>query len=66
MSRAYIYFDELPPQTEFTLNGNNYIKQSSRTAYLLDYGRWFYMAARDLCIVDSYSRLDSDYFMGGE
>ena len=67
MRRQYIYFNELPAGALFSLNGNSYKKQSTRTAYLFEAGRWFYMGMQDLCIIatgehGTYCRLHSDYF----
>ena len=67
MKRQYIYFNELPTRALFSLNGSSYIKQSTRTAYLPETNRWFYMGMLDLCVVatgdaGSYCRLTTDYF----
>ena len=41
-------FHELPIGRLFTLNGNDYHKQSSRTARMLSTGRVFYFAQKDV------------------
>lgn len=47
-------FKDIPLYREFTLNGNRYIKKSSRTAYIIkpdEYvGVWFWFGKNDLCI----------------
>ncbi len=61
----YAYFNELPPKTIFTRNGNLCQKRSTRTADIdtETYSNlWFYFNQRDLCVVGNYSRLDVDYF----
>jgi len=40
-------FRELPVGAHFTCNGSRCIKESSRTARLIDYGRVFYFRAID-------------------
>ena len=60
--RAYIYFNELPVKCEFNHNGNTCVKQSTRTAMLTEFKRWFYYGKRELCTVNQYCRLDKDYF----
>ena len=60
--KQYAYFNELPAKTVFNYNGNLCIKQSTRTAKYTAYDHWFYFGQRDLCIVGTYSRLDSEYF----
>jgi len=62
MSRQYAYFNELPAKASFSLNGTACIKQSSRTARMPEFNRWFYFGMRDLCIVAPHSRLDANYF----
>lgn len=61
MNRQYAYFNELPVKTVFNLNGNTWIKRSTRTAEIVDpgcyAGMWFYFGKRDLCVVNTYSRL---------
>lgn len=59
--KQYSYFNELPLKALFVLHGNEYRKESSRTAHLLEYDRRFYIGKRDLCIVGKYSRLSEDY-----
>lgn len=54
----YVYFDELPVKSEFWLNGNKWVKRSSRTAYLPDYDRWFYFGKKELVVVNKHSRID--------
>ena len=41
-------FDELPVGRLFHCNGNDYFKQSTRTARLLSNGRVFYVAQREV------------------
>jgi hypothetical protein len=41
-------FDELPVGRLFHCNGNDYFKQSTRTARLLSNGRVFYFAQREV------------------
>ena len=64
ITRQYIYFNELPVSCEFSYNGNRYVKQSTRTAALPEFNRWFYFGQRDLCVVSHYCRLATDYFNG--
>lgn len=40
-------FNELAVGNVFRLNGNIYVKQSSRTAWLVEYNRWFYFGKRE-------------------
>ena len=40
-------FHELAFGNVFRVNGNIYIKQSSRTACLVEYSRWFYFGKRE-------------------
>lgn len=42
------YFKELPVKRLFRCNGNDYIKQSTRTARMLSNGRVFYFRKEDL------------------
>ena len=42
------YFWELAVNRQFRLNGNDYVKQSSRTARMLSNGRVFYIGQREL------------------
>ena len=58
----YIHFNELPVNCEFSYNGNVCVKQSTRTANMPEFNRWFYFGMRDLCVVNQYCRLDTDYF----
>lgn len=41
-------FADLPIKRMFRLNGNDYIKQSSRTARMLSNGRVFYIGQREV------------------
>lgn len=41
-------FSELTIKRLFRLNGNDYIKQSSRTARMLSNGRIFYIGQREI------------------
>lgn len=63
MSKQYAYFKELPVTAIFSRNGNQYIKQSTRTAKIVkpvEYSNsWFYFGNRDLCIVNNHSRLST-------
>lgn len=59
--KAYAYFKELPIKTEFSLNGNRYVKQSTKTARLVEYGKTFYFLRGELCVVGVYSRLGAGY-----
>jgi hypothetical protein len=43
-----IEFAELPRGRMFRMNGNDYIKQSTRTARMLSNGRVFYIAQIDI------------------
>jgi len=58
----YIYFNELPEQAIFILNGNQYRKRSTRTAEIIkpvEYaGTWFYFRKKDLCITGKHTRLN--------
>lgn len=40
-------FHELAVGNVFRMNGNIYLKQSSRTAWLVEYSRWFYFGKRE-------------------
>ena len=60
----YAYFNELPIGASFVSNGNQCRKRSTRTAELIDFKRWFYFSAKELCIVGKHSRLDQNYFKG--
>lgn len=40
-------FHELAVGNVFRMNGNIYVKQSSRTAWLVEYSRWFYFGKRE-------------------
>ncbi len=51
----YEYFKWLPINTYFSFNGSKCIKRTSRTAEYIEYGRRFYFAQKDLCIVGDYS-----------
>ena len=62
MQRQYITFEDMPLNTHFSYNGNQCVKQSSRTMLFKEYNRWFYARKRDLCVVAPYSRLDINYF----
>jgi hypothetical protein len=42
------FFHELPIGRLFTLNGNDYHKQSSRTARMLSNGQVFYFVLKDV------------------
>lgn len=55
--RQYAYFDELPLKTIFSYNGDNCVKQSTRTAIFTEYGRVFYFSGKDLCIVGLHDRV---------
>ena len=58
--KQYIYFNELPVGANFSLNGNQWRKRSTRTAEIVgsDYaGTWFYFKQRELAIVGLHSRL---------
>lgn len=44
----YITFGEIKIGKLFNMNGNSYIKQSSRTAKMLSNGRTFYIGQKDL------------------
>jgi hypothetical protein len=46
-------FNRLPVGTSFARNGNRWIKQSTRTAFLPEYNCWFYFGQHDVCIVDA-------------
>lgn len=59
MRRQYVKFEELPLKTEFSYNGNKWVKQSTRTAFLPDYNRTFYMQRKTLCIVGVHSRIEA-------
>jgi hypothetical protein len=48
-SNYYSDFHELPIGVTFSYNGNDYVKQSTRTALMLDANRVFYMGMRDIC-----------------
>ena len=60
LDQQYAYFAELPVTTVFSMNGNQWIKQSTRTAKIVkpvEYSNsWFYFGNRDLCIVNKHSR----------
>ena len=60
LNQQYAYFAELPVTTVFSMNGNQWIKQSTRTAKIVkpvEYSNsWFYFSKRDLCIVNKHSR----------
>jgi len=62
MNRQYAYYKELPVGTHYSYNGNHWIKQSTRTAQLPEYDRWFYFGEFDLCVVGRYCRLGETYF----
>lgn len=59
----YTHFNELPHGAEFSLNGNVWRKQSTRTAVMLkptEYvGVCSYFGNRELCIVGLHSRITS-------
>lgn len=61
MQKQYIQFKDLPVTSTFSLNGNEYIKQSKRTARILkpvEYNsNWFYFGKRELCIVNSHNKI---------
>lgn len=42
------YFWELAVKRQFRLNGNDYVKQSTRTARMLSNGRVFYIGQREI------------------
>jgi hypothetical protein len=42
------YFEELRSGRMFHLNGNDYVKQSTRTARMLTNGRIFYIGKKEL------------------
>lgn len=58
--RQYAYFSDLPVTTEFILNGDRCVKQSSRTLRLVDYDAGFYPTAHMLCVVGRHSVLPID------
>tara|TARA_R110000782_G_scaffold140036_1_gene232544 strand:+ start:351 stop:590 length:240 start_codon:yes stop_codon:yes gene_type:complete len=64
--RQYSYFNELPVQTLFSLNGNQYKKRSTRTAKIVwpeNYSNsWFYFSDTTLVEVGLYSRLAANYY----
>jgi hypothetical protein len=62
MASQYVKFAELPLNCQFLQHGNQWVKRSSRTAYLPEYKRTFYFKQDALCIVGLHSRLDKDYF----
>jgi|LakMenE18May11ns_1017448.scaffolds.fasta_scaffold7710206_1 hypothetical protein len=41
-------FEDIAVGTRFEYNGNGWIKQSSRTGYLIEFDRWFYFCASDI------------------
>ena len=41
-------FEDIAVGTRFDYNGNAWIKQSTRTAYLIEFNRWFYFGASDI------------------
>ena len=43
-----LYFNELRVKRLFRFNGNDYVKNSTRTARMLSNGRIFYIAQKDL------------------
>ena len=55
MRKQYIYFTDIPVGCEFSLNGNRWLKKSTRTACIIkpvEYtGTWFYFSKKDLCIL---------------
>ena len=54
MRKQYIYFKDIPLNSEFSYNGNRWKKQSTRTARITKpvefNGTWFYFGKTDLCI----------------
>ena len=42
------YFWELPKNRMFRFNGNDYVKQSTRTARMLSNGRVFYIGQKEV------------------
>lgn len=44
-----VHFKSIRIGWMFTLNGNRYIKKSSRTARLLEVDRTFYVTQKDIC-----------------
>ena len=64
--KQYAYFNELPANTIFSLNGNQYRKRSTRTAKVtwpIEYNsNWFYFADKTLVEVGLHSRLEKEYF----
>lgn len=47
----YSYFKELSIGSHFLFNGNECIKQSTRTALFINENKWFYFGQNDLCTV---------------
>lgn len=41
-------FSDLAIGNVFRMNGNIYVKQSTRTAWLVEYSRWFYFGKREI------------------
>lgn len=58
MYKDYVYFKDLPLQTEFRCNGARFKKQSDTTASLIEDPSRCYLAARmAICEVGPYCRL---------
>lgn len=65
MNKQYAYFNELPTKAEFNMNGIVYKKRSTRTADIVRpeiyAGQWYYIGKKDMCVVNSHSRLEENY-----
>ena len=46
-----IRFSDVPLYAEFYLNGNTYVKQSTRTGWLVQYARVFYFSQKEIVLV---------------
>lgn len=55
MKKQYVRFENLPVKAYFFQNGNLWQKQSTRTARVDEYGRWFYFGKKEFCVVGEYS-----------
>ncbi len=58
--KRYTYFKDIPVGDEFSLNGNRWVKKSTRTASIIKplefTGTWFYFGKKDLCILTQFKQ----------
>ncbi len=57
----YAYFKDLPLKTLFSFDGYKCIKKSNKTANFVELNHWCYFGMNDICRVNDYCQLPSNY-----